>query len=73
MACQFGDACRRRYKRTGLVAAVLIVGGILLQDFPYNFEDSVEHHNIWSTIPLTKAAVIEVREDGVLSCRICTG
>ena len=31
-----------------------------VQDFPYNFEADVEHHNIWSTIPLTEERVLEV-------------
>jgi len=32
----------------------------MMQDFPYNFEDDVEHHNIWSTIPLGEKRVLEV-------------
>jgi hypothetical protein len=30
------------------------------QDFPYNFEKGVEHHNIWSTVPLPAAQVLQV-------------
>lgn len=33
---------------------------LMMQDFPYNFEDDVEHHNIWSTIPLGEKRVLEV-------------
>ncbi len=32
----------------------------VLQDFPYNFEEGMEHHNIWSTIPLSKEEVFKV-------------
>ena len=31
-----------------------------MQDFPYNFEEDVEHHNIWSTIPLDEKRMLEV-------------
>jgi hypothetical protein len=31
------------------------------QDFPYNFEEEVEHHNIWSTIPLAEADILKVQ------------
>ena len=31
-----------------------------MQDFPYNYEADVEHHNIWSTVPLGEQRVLEV-------------
>ena len=31
-----------------------------MQDFPYNFEEDVEHHNIWSTIPLDEKRMLAV-------------
>ena len=31
-----------------------------MQDFPYSFEEDVEHHNIWSTIPLDEKRMLEV-------------
>lgn len=32
-----------------------------IQDFPYNFDDDVEHHNIWSTVALQEADILKVR------------
>ncbi|CAL5224508.1 g7205 [Coccomyxa viridis] len=29
-------------------------------DFPYNYEADVEHHNIWSTVPLSEQRVLEI-------------
>ena len=40
-----------------------------MQDFPYNFEEDVEHHNIWSTIPLDEEQMLEVRSP----CPSCCG
>lgn len=37
-----------------------------MQDFPYNFEQDVEHHNIWSTIPLDEKRVQDVSPKSTL-------
>ncbi|EIE19021.1 hypothetical protein COCSUDRAFT_44811 [Coccomyxa subellipsoidea C-169] len=29
-------------------------------DFPYNFEEGMEHHNIWSTVPLSEEEVLKI-------------
>ena len=36
-----------------------------MQDFPYNFEPGMQHHNIWCTRPLSDKELAEVR--GILS------
>lgn len=30
------------------------------QDFPYNFEEGVMHHNIWSEVPLSHEEILKV-------------
>ena len=32
----------------------------ILQDFPYNFEEGVTHHNLWSEVPLTHEEILKV-------------
>ncbi len=40
-----------------------------MQDFPYNYEADVEHHNIWSTVPLSEQRVLEVSNP--LALQLC--
>lgn len=39
---------------------------LTVQDFPYNYEEGVEHHVLWSTQPLERDEIEEVREDSLL-------
>jgi len=32
-----------------------------MQDFPYNFSQGVEHHNLWSETPLAGEELVKVR------------
>ena len=41
-----------------------------MQDFPYNFEEDVEHHNIWSTIPLNEKQMLEVGHPHTCFCTL---
>ena len=33
-----------------------------VQDFPYNFEKGVMHHNLWAQSPLSDEQIVKVRQ-----------
>ena len=59
--------------RSGVSMWVLLLGrqptapwvsadkSVLLQDFPYNLEAGMEHHNVWNPAPLTAVDLEQVR------------
>ena len=44
----------------------------MMQDFPYHFEEGVEHHNIWCTVPLSEPEVLKVAPVTLHVLVLCT-